>query len=122
MVLRSKREDGFPGYFLEKHLSVSELPSLLVMLRTHAHGSIADILKGGSDLANLKTTARKTEDGKFYIVNGHKVCYLGGLQPHNCLHSCILHHEVILMADPCVEMDFWRTYSNAHDNCSKNWE
>lgn len=28
---------------------------------------------GGSDLANLKTTARKTDDGKSYIVNGHKV-------------------------------------------------
>ena len=28
---------------------------------------------GGSDLANLKTTARKTEDGRAYIVNGHKV-------------------------------------------------
>lgn len=29
---------------------------------------------GGSDLANLKTTAKKTADGKFYIVNGSKVC------------------------------------------------
>uniref|UniRef100_A0A8H7TNJ2 Acyl-CoA dehydrogenase/oxidase N-terminal domain-containing protein n=1 Tax=Bionectria ochroleuca TaxID=29856 RepID=A0A8H7TNJ2_BIOOC len=29
---------------------------------------------GGSDLANLKTTARRTEDGQAYIVNGHKVC------------------------------------------------
>lgn len=28
---------------------------------------------GGSDLANLKTTAKKTEDGKHYIVNGYKV-------------------------------------------------
>jgi alkylation response protein AidB-like acyl-CoA dehydrogenase len=28
---------------------------------------------GGSDLANLKTTARKSADGRFYIVNGHKV-------------------------------------------------
>ena len=28
---------------------------------------------GRSDLANLKTTATKTEDGRFYIVNGHKV-------------------------------------------------
>ena len=30
---------------------------------------------GGSDLANLKTTAKKTEDGKHYIVNGHKVVF-----------------------------------------------
>jgi len=28
---------------------------------------------GGSDLANLKTTATKTEDGNYYIVNGYKV-------------------------------------------------
>lgn len=28
---------------------------------------------GGSDLANLKTTAVQTEDGRFYVVNGHKV-------------------------------------------------
>lgn len=28
---------------------------------------------GGSDLANLRTTAKKTEDGKHYNVNGHKV-------------------------------------------------
>lgn len=28
---------------------------------------------GGSDLANLKTTAKKSADGRFYIVNGHKV-------------------------------------------------
>ncbi|KAJ9646674.1 hypothetical protein H2204_000366 [Knufia peltigerae] len=27
---------------------------------------------GGSDLANLKTTARKTADGRHYVVNGHK--------------------------------------------------
>jgi len=27
---------------------------------------------GGSDLANLKTTAVKSECGKFYVVNGHK--------------------------------------------------
>lgn len=27
---------------------------------------------GGSDVANLKTTARKSECGKFYIVNGMK--------------------------------------------------
>jgi alkylation response protein AidB-like acyl-CoA dehydrogenase len=30
---------------------------------------------GGSDLANLRTTAKKTEDGKYYIVNGHKVSF-----------------------------------------------
>lgn len=28
---------------------------------------------GGSDLAQLRTTAKKTPDGKHYIVNGHKV-------------------------------------------------
>jgi len=28
---------------------------------------------GGSDLANLRTTANKSPDGRFYIVNGHKV-------------------------------------------------
>jgi hypothetical protein len=28
---------------------------------------------GGSDLASLKTTAVKTDDGKYYVVNGHKV-------------------------------------------------
>lgn len=28
---------------------------------------------GGSDLANLKTTAKKSPCGRFYIVNGHKV-------------------------------------------------
>lgn len=30
---------------------------------------------GGSDLANLRTTAKKTEDGKYYVVNGHKVSF-----------------------------------------------
>ena len=29
---------------------------------------------GGSDLAGLRTTAKKTADGKSYIVNGNKVC------------------------------------------------
>lgn len=28
---------------------------------------------GGSDLANLRTTAKKTPDGRHYIVNGFKV-------------------------------------------------
>ena len=28
---------------------------------------------GGSDLAGLKTTAKRTKDGQFYVVNGHKV-------------------------------------------------
>jgi alkylation response protein AidB-like acyl-CoA dehydrogenase len=32
---------------------------------------------GGSDLAKLKTTAVKTECGKYYIVNGHKVSLSG---------------------------------------------
>ena len=27
---------------------------------------------GGSDVGNIRTTARKTEDGRFYIVNGYK--------------------------------------------------
>jgi alkylation response protein AidB-like acyl-CoA dehydrogenase len=27
---------------------------------------------GGSDVASLQTTARKTEDGRFYVVNGYK--------------------------------------------------
>lgn len=31
---------------------------------------------GGSDLANLRTTAVKDLTGKFYIVNGNKVCLL----------------------------------------------
>lgn len=30
-------------------------------------------VSGGSDLANLKTTAKKTNDGSAYVVNGHKV-------------------------------------------------
>ncbi|KEZ41687.1 Acyl-CoA dehydrogenase domain-containing protein [Scedosporium apiospermum] len=34
---------------------------------------------GGSDLANLRTTAKKTLDGKAYIVNGHKKWITGGL-------------------------------------------
>ena len=31
------------------------------------------IATGGSDVANLKTTAVRSADGKHYIVNGHKV-------------------------------------------------
>lgn len=27
---------------------------------------------GGSDVANVQTTAKKTADGKFYVVNGYK--------------------------------------------------
>ncbi|KAL3439262.1 acyl-CoA dehydrogenase/oxidase [Aspergillus tetrazonus] len=34
---------------------------------------------GGSDLANLKTTAKKTTDGKAYIVNGHKKWITGAM-------------------------------------------
>ncbi|CAK7243873.1 MAG: hypothetical protein STHCBS139747_005403 [Sporothrix thermara] len=34
---------------------------------------------GGSDLANLRTTARQTPDGTAYIVNGHKKWISGGL-------------------------------------------
>ncbi|KAF9886357.1 hypothetical protein FE257_011502 [Aspergillus nanangensis] len=34
---------------------------------------------GGSDLANLKTTAEKTPDGRFYIVNGHKKWITGSM-------------------------------------------
>jgi alkylation response protein AidB-like acyl-CoA dehydrogenase len=35
--------------------------------------------EGGSDLANLTTTAEKTPDGKFYIVNGLKKFITGGM-------------------------------------------
>lgn len=34
---------------------------------------------GGSDLANLKTTAIKSKDGKSYLVNGHKKWISGGM-------------------------------------------
>eukprot|EP00928_Gymnodinium_smaydae_P065168 TRINITY_DN48346_c0_g1_i1.p1 TRINITY_DN48346_c0_g1~~TRINITY_DN48346_c0_g1_i1.p1 ORF type:complete len:412 (-),score=91.66 TRINITY_DN48346_c0_g1_i1:98-1333(-) len=34
--------------------------------------------QGGSDLANVRTTATKTEDGKHYIVNGSKKFITGG--------------------------------------------
>ncbi|CAK7231619.1 hypothetical protein SCUCBS95973_007979 [Sporothrix curviconia] len=34
---------------------------------------------GGSDLANLRTTARKTPDGTAYVVNGHKKWISGGM-------------------------------------------
>ncbi|KAL6229053.1 hypothetical protein BDW75DRAFT_250194 [Aspergillus navahoensis] len=34
---------------------------------------------GGSDLANLRTTAQKTSDGKFYFVNGHKKWITGAM-------------------------------------------
>ena len=34
---------------------------------------------GGSDVANLKTEARKTDDGKFYIVNGEKKWITNGI-------------------------------------------
>ncbi|MCJ1305733.1 hypothetical protein MMC08_008549 [Hypocenomyce scalaris] len=34
---------------------------------------------GGSDLANLRTTAKKTDDGKFYPVNGNKKWITGAL-------------------------------------------
>ncbi|TIC90272.1 Acyl-CoA dehydrogenase [Colletotrichum higginsianum] len=35
---------------------------------------------GGSDLANLRTTAVKTEDGAYYVVNGHKKWITGALR------------------------------------------
>jgi len=34
---------------------------------------------GGSDLANIQTTAEKTEDGKHYRINGNKKFITGGL-------------------------------------------
>jgi alkylation response protein AidB-like acyl-CoA dehydrogenase len=34
---------------------------------------------GGSDVANLKTIAKKTADGRYYIVNGVKKWITGGL-------------------------------------------
>eukprot|EP00485_Elphidium_margaritaceum_P010880 CAMPEP_0202691732 /NCGR_PEP_ID=MMETSP1385-20130828/6367_1 /ASSEMBLY_ACC=CAM_ASM_000861 /TAXON_ID=933848 /ORGANISM="Elphidium margaritaceum" /LENGTH=408 /DNA_ID=CAMNT_0049347177 /DNA_START=36 /DNA_END=1262 /DNA_ORIENTATION=+ len=35
-------------------------------------------LSGGSDVAQIKSTATKTDDGKFYIVNGNKYWITGG--------------------------------------------
>ncbi|KAK1579294.1 acyl-CoA dehydrogenase domain-containing protein [Colletotrichum navitas] len=35
---------------------------------------------GGSDLANLRTTAIKSEDGSHYVVNGHKKWITGALR------------------------------------------
>ncbi|KIH93294.1 acyl-CoA dehydrogenase [Sporothrix brasiliensis 5110] len=34
---------------------------------------------GGSDLANLRTTAKRTADGTSYVVNGHKKWISGGM-------------------------------------------
>lgn len=34
--------------------------------------------QGGSDLANIRTTAKKTEDGKHYIISGSKKFITGG--------------------------------------------
>ncbi|GAA5876614.1 hypothetical protein JCM8547_002422 [Rhodosporidiobolus lusitaniae] len=36
--------------------------------------------EGGSDVANLVTTATKSEDGKNYVVNGYKKWITGGIQ------------------------------------------
>ncbi|KIW78140.1 hypothetical protein Z517_07973 [Fonsecaea pedrosoi CBS 271.37] len=36
-------------------------------------------LPGGSDLASLRTTAKKSPDGKYYVVNGHKKWISGAL-------------------------------------------
>ena len=35
-------------------------------------------LTGGSDVANMKTAAVKSEDGKYYILNGRKYWITGG--------------------------------------------
>lgn len=35
--------------------------------------------QGGSDLANVRTTAKKTADGKHYVVNGSKKFITGGM-------------------------------------------
>lgn len=35
--------------------------------------------QGGSDLANIRTTAVKTDDGKYYRINGNKKFITGGL-------------------------------------------
>ncbi|KIW84654.1 hypothetical protein Z517_00042 [Fonsecaea pedrosoi CBS 271.37] len=38
----------------------------------------------GSDVANISTTAKKTADGKFYIVNGSKKWITNGIWSHYC--------------------------------------
>ncbi|UPK90500.1 hypothetical protein LCI18_001435 [Fusarium solani-melongenae] len=43
-------------------------------------GKIELIVLGGSDLANLKTTAKKTDDGRAYVVNGHKKWITGAIR------------------------------------------
>jgi acyl-CoA dehydrogenase-like protein len=62
---------------------------------------------GGSDLANLRTTAQRTSDGKSYVVNGHKVRD----SERTCHSKC---------TNMLPEMDFWRDDGNAHDHCCPN--
>lgn len=56
---------------------------------------------GGSDLANLRTTAKKTPDGQSYIVNGNKV---GSSISMVCVP--ILNN---------TEMDYWRNVIYTYD-------
>lgn len=42
----------------------------------------------GSDVANLQTEAKKTPDGKFYIVNGEKKC-----DTDLCMHAHLMCSE-----------------------------
>ena len=64
---------------------------------------------GGSDLANLRTTARKTECGRYYVVNGHKVSKV----------NVTLLPELLVIN---IEMDNWSPNFDTHDHgCENRW-
>lgn len=82
MAPATKRKNGFQGSLPERLVYVWDQLSLQV--GRHLHFAAMNRLInqelnksiGGSDVANLKTTAVKSADGKYYIVNGHKVYLL----------------------------------------------
>lgn len=59
----------------EKRICLAISMSLLLLPDDKVDSGTAEP-SAGSDVANLTTVAKKTEDGKHYIVNGEKVSLL----------------------------------------------
>lgn len=63
----------------------------------------------GSDVANIETTAEKTQDGKFYVINGSKKWSL-------CLEENVLHAVLTMFQDHQRYL-----VSSLYDGCPNLW-
>jgi Acyl-CoA dehydrogenase, middle domain len=84
-LLRSKRSDGLDHLFEGSYGRESRLLSQMASQYYQRVVKSSNLKVASSDVAALQTTAERTPDGKFFIVNGYKKWVTNGMYADNII-------------------------------------